>query len=1003
MGAAPVTRTCKKSARIPFSGSGIRFALFLLFCLFPILGGGARAGETPVLVVSPASIEFGTVGWNEEPSRVLEIRNGGAGDLEWIITGAPPWVRVSRHFGKARQEASSVDVTVVASLLAPGENSGDVVVTSTGGTRVLPVSADFKESRPAAQERAEKEDSWKIFIIPEKAEIEAGKSAAFKARVEYADRYTEDITQTVVWISSNPFVARFISPGVLEGISRGSAEITAKLGDVFSPSVPVAVTALNEPALEAGPLEAELGRLEAGDRTTWKLSIANKGKAALFYEVLSGNPWIRSDRDASVWSFLREARKARYADAPGVYVGCPESTWEAEDYEPYERWREGKRRVETPVAPGEREELTLAVDTVDLAEGDHEGSVLIRSNAGDLRIPVKVRVVRLRSIFVSPLEDRMTVGQRRTFQAVGIWSDGRRTDLSGDGQWIVSDRSVGTFLAGKPVFVARNEGTAVLRKKRGTLESNSVRVSVAAPSGGAVLSLSPREIDLGPVGPGETARDTFRLENVGSETLEWEVPGPDGWTSSRGGSVHGILKKGSGSLHLTVSSVDLFDLAVPGHEGDALMEVRLEKGGDAITLWKYLSPGPHREVLPVYSNGGMRHVYFKLTVSPEVSRPRIAIEPYGIDFGTVSEGKRAVQRIQVLNQGMGSMNWSASLEEEGGSAGEEGSRRGRYVPFRNDGLSSHREYVPPDLLRSRLSLTGAWENGNGYPAARGAGEHLSFTFTGTGISLVAYRETDGGKVQASIDGYPVADIDLNARIRERGTFPVAGSLENGFHVLDIVSRDGRTVIEGVRILGETVTRGKKGWIRIYPDNGTTTKEKDFINVAVNAKNLAPGLYQETVLFSSNGGNAAADISLEVSGAPVSPRIDILLYRRGFDCLFTPGPGEEILLPGDYEYRGVAFQLFRKGTPGTTEFYRWFHPEKGSHFYSHRKEREGVNLEGYVFQGAIGNIATSRLSGTRELYRWVDPGKGVYFYSTDLKEERTIGKEYRYDGIAGYVR
>jgi len=128
-----------------------------------------------------------------------------------------------------------------------------------------------------------------------------------------------------------------------------------------------------------------------------------------------------------------------------------------------------------------------------------------------------------------------------------------------------------------------------------------------------------------------------------------------------------------------------------------------------------------------------------------------------------------------------------------------------------------------------------------------------------------------------------------------------------------------------------------------------------------------------------------------------------LYRRGFDCLFTPGPGEEILLPGDYEYRGVAFQLFRKGTPGTTEFYRWFHPEKGSHFYSHRKEREGVNLEGYVFQGAIGNIATSRLSGTRELYRWVDPGKGVYFYSTDLKEERTIGKEYRYDGIAGYVR
>jgi hypothetical protein len=117
-------------------------------------------------------------------------------------------------------------------------------------------------------------------------------------------------------------------------------------------------------------------------------------------------------------------------------------------------------------------------------------------------------------------------------------------------------------------------------RKGETLESNSVRVSVAAPSGGAVLSLSPREIDLGPVGPGETARDTFRIENVGAETLEWEVPGPDGWTSSRGESIRGILKKGAGSLHLTVSLGGSFDLAVPGHEGDALMEVRLEKGGN---------------------------------------------------------------------------------------------------------------------------------------------------------------------------------------------------------------------------------------------------------------------------------------------------------------------------------------------------------------------------------------------------------------------------------------
>jgi hypothetical protein len=69
----------------------------------------------------------------------------------------------------------------------------------------------------------------------------------------------------------------------------------------------------------------------------------------------------------------------------------------------------------------------------------------------------------------------------------------------------------------------------------------------------------------------------------------------------------------------------------------------------------------------VYSNGGMRHAYFKLTVSPEVSRPRIAIEPYGIDFRHRSRGQEGRPADPGPEPGMGSMNWRASLEEDGGS------------------------------------------------------------------------------------------------------------------------------------------------------------------------------------------------------------------------------------------------------------------------------------------------------------------------------------------------
>jgi len=61
------------------------------------------------------------------------------------------------------------------------------------------------------------------------------------------------------------------------------------------------------------------------------------------------------------------------------------------------------------------------------------------------------------------------------------------------------------------------------------------------------------------------------------------------------------------------------------------------------------------------------------------------------------------------------------------------------------------------------------------------------------------------------------------------------------------------------------------------------------------------------------------------------------------------------------------------------------------------------MQGYILEGAIGNIATSRLTHTRELYRWYNPSSKHYFYTVDPKGEGIQKKGYQYDGIAGYVR
>ncbi len=50
----------------------------------------------------------------------------------------------------------------------------------------------------------------------------------------------------------------------------------------------------------------------------------------------------------------------------------------------------------------------------------------------------------------------------------------------------------------------------------------------------AALSVSTREIDLGAVGSGESARAQFQITNTGEGRIRWAIEEPPGWESSKG-------------------------------------------------------------------------------------------------------------------------------------------------------------------------------------------------------------------------------------------------------------------------------------------------------------------------------------------------------------------------------------------------------------------------------------------------------------------------------------
>ena len=201
------------------------------------------------------------------------------------------------------------------------------------------------------------------------------------------------------------------------------------------------------------------------------------------------------------------------------------------------------------------------------------------------------------------------------------------------------------------------------------------------------------------------------------------------------------------------------------------------------------------------------------------------------------------------------------------------------------------------------------------------------------------------------------------------------------HLLTVVSGGGRVILEGVRVFGKPVLKGPRGWISVIPDSGMTTRETDYVNITLNTRQLLPGIYGDYVFFTSNGGDAAVEVFLEVA-AETEPRLlDVysLSYRFRLP-LHDESPGRGVTPAGEGISRtsGSPSGFLAPGTPGTTDFFRWFNPVKGDHFYSSDPVGGGKPLQGYLFEGSIGNIATSRLTGTRELYRWYNSGNGTPF-------------------------
>jgi alpha-tubulin suppressor-like RCC1 family protein/6-phosphogluconolactonase (cycloisomerase 2 family) len=221
------------------SSTGVAFALSqgsttVTACYGSFCGSAAltvTSGAAPPATLSPASLSFPTAGTqslvlsNNSSSTLgaLTIRFSGPSAADFTETD---------NCGGALATSASCTINITLTPGAAGTRSAELDIFDA----CLRLTAISTLSGGAMLSS--------IAITPLSATITAGKTQQYAATGTYSDGYTQNITNSVTWTSSDATIAAINAAGLATGLKAGGpVSIQAKLGSVSSNNASLTVTA----------------------------------------------------------------------------------------------------------------------------------------------------------------------------------------------------------------------------------------------------------------------------------------------------------------------------------------------------------------------------------------------------------------------------------------------------------------------------------------------------------------------------------------------------------------------------------------------------------------------------------------------------------------------------------------------------------------------------------------------------------------------------------------
>lgn len=391
------------------------------------------------------------------------------------------------------------------------------------------------------------------------------------------------------------------------------------------------------------------------------------------------------------------ASNIMYFHQRGVVEGAP---WRLEASVPWvviER-TEGRFQKGAPTP------VKLTLDSRKLKRGSHLAHIIITVGDDEERhVPLVVFIddglppkslVAIESVLLNPLRISIVEGQSRRLSATAVWSDGRRSDVSSsqEGRWVNSNPSVASFDGRSGLLRALSPGIAEIKRIERATESVVARIEVTEIDRRLRLQVTPREVDLGIIGPDESSKGLFQVKRIGAGNINCTLHVARQW-NIKGWQEPLSLLMAQEERHLGISLRSVADRQRKNDEGKRLfyLELTLELGKQRVIYQRQVPEGLYRDTLQVLFDDRYRTLFFIYRVSDEKSRPILDVEPRELSLGVLEPGKVYMSEIHVSNSGRSTLTWNAETRGRRASSSGEGNLI-RLSPARGS-TSTARDFV----------------------------------------------------------------------------------------------------------------------------------------------------------------------------------------------------------------------------------------------------------------------------------------------------------------------